>query len=82
MKKIRFIESAGLGVVSMVLYILLEAGEQFLERFLEAYLHAGASSYSSLMYELDFSSLKIIAIVMAVIFFGLAVLSLFFRGEE
>lgn len=81
MKKISFTGSATLGVISVFMFLCLEVIEQALTNFLDAYLTSNATSYSSGMIEFDFSNLKIILFIMAVVFFALAITSLFF-GEK
>lgn len=82
MKKISFLGSAALGVVSIFMFSCLEVIEETFENFLHAYMTVSAVNYSSDMFQLDFSNLKIILFAMAIVFFALAVASLFFGGEK
>lgn len=81
MKKISFMGSAALGLLSLFIYIFVDIVEQSIMNFLSAYMVASQVSFSSDLFTLDFSNLKIMAVVMAVIFFALAIITLVNREK-
>lgn len=81
MKKISFMGSLVLGAFSLLVYIFVEIAEQSIMNFLFAYMTASQVSFSSDLFTLDFSNLKIMALVMAVVFFALAIIALVNRDK-
>lgn len=82
MKKITFIGSAALGVISIFMYLCLDVVEQLSKNYLIAYMTASEVSFSNDMFLFNFTNLKIVVITLAIVFFVLAVASLLWHEKK
>lgn len=82
MERINFVSCSLLSIINVFMYIFLEVIEQISFVCLRAYLHAKQVGYNTELLHCNFELPKMIASILAILFLGIAIFSLFFKASH